>query len=388
MLSTNVFWFLWSGNTVPGRIITAAIVALGGAAGSAAVRHRRRYSGRESQTLDEVRAKLRRMLDAQQPDDPEPGSTPLPPQPVELHELREHVPPDTLIGDRLAALARMKQARVKVNAETLQQMTLLRESASASLAFPGYAVDLAMMLGMLGTFIGLCLMLLQMQGVLPGAAGAPDDSAFTAAATSLGNIIASKKTAFVTTLIGLVCAISVSGLNFLLARAQSAFYDGLERFTTGELLPATVPQAEDESAMEKLSLQLGDSFSQLGSLADHHTQNLERIEAMETAFGTIVESIRTITLQAARAPADETTGALTHVITQLAVTNDSLTKISRNLATVPQPAPLRTGSDAASRRDAPPKGSVGALLSGIRNLPAVPVAAVGVVLLLLFWATH
>jgi hypothetical protein len=379
MLASELFSFLWQGNSVPGRIITLALLGLGGTAGAAALRNRARYRGRETRALDDVQGTLRRALAEQQPESPEPGAEPLPPQPVELQTLRERAPADTLIGERLAALARMQAARVKVNLDALQQMTRLRESASPGLAFPGYAVDLAMMLGMLGTFIGLCLMLLQMQGVLPGAAGAQTDGAFAQAATSLGSIIASKKTAFVTTLIGLVCAIGISALNFLLARAQSVFYERLERFTTEELLPATLPQAEGESAMEKLSLQLSDAFAQLGSLTQHHTANLDRIEAMETAFGTIVENIRTVTTHAARAPAEETAGAMTSVTAQLAATSDSLARIARTMASAPAPSRVELAP-------AQGRGPWEELSSALRRLPLISAALGGAALWLIIRA--
>lgn len=379
MSAHDVFSFVWQGNSLPGQVITLFLLALGGTAVGAALRHRTRYQGRETRALDDVQGTLRRALAEQQPENPEPGAEPLPPQPVELHLLRERAPADTLIGERLAALARMQQARVKVNVDALQQMTRLRESASPGLAFPGYAVDLAMMLGMLGTFIGLCLMLLQMQDVLPGAAGARSDGAFAQAATSLGSIIASKKTAFVTTLIGLVCAIVISGLNFMLARAQSAFYERLERFTTEELLPATLPQAESESAMEKLSLQLSDSFAQLGTVAQNHEANLRRIEGMQIAFGTIVEEIRAITTHAARAPAEETAGAMTSVNAQLAATTHSLASIARALSATP--TPHRPGFTAPA-----PGTPWEELFAALRRLPLAPVALGGAALWLIIRA--
>jgi biopolymer transport protein ExbB/TolQ len=302
------------------------IVAVGIVAALAAIWHRARYRGRESRALEDVRGRLRRLQSA----DRQAKKQAEPPAPVELRLLREHVAARTLIGDRLEALGRMKQARAKANVAALQQMTVLRESASVSLALPGYAVDVSMMLGLLGTFIGLCMMLQQMQVVEN--AGANDPRSFTQAGVILGHIITSKKTAFATTLVGLACAISLSGLNFFLARAQSGFYDRLERFTTEELLPATLPLEEDETAAERLSLQLTDTFAQLGTLTEHHTQNLERLEAMETAFATIVDGIRTLTRQSARGPAEETSGALTAVVKQLAGANDALVKIAATVA--------------------------------------------------------
>ncbi len=327
MTDHSLIALLWTGNTSIGRLILLLLLALGVAAGAAALRHRARYA-REQRTLDDVKGKLQRLRDAEQPEN---GKPPLP-APVDLTELRENVDPKTLIGDRLETLARMKQARVKVNVDALQQMTVLRENASFGLAFPGYAIDAAMMLGMLGTFVGLCLMLLQMQSVLPSASGVPASGGFAEAAQSLGGIIASKKTAFVTTLVGLTCAIVISGLNFLLARAQSAFYDALERFTAAELLPATMPAVEDETAMEKLSLQLSDTFAMLGTLAGSHEKNLDRVQEMQAAFGAIVDSIRAITQQSARGPAEEAAGALTTLVRQLGDSNDALVRVAETVA--------------------------------------------------------
>lgn len=328
MTDHTLIALLWTGNSGTGRLILLLLLGLGSTAGALALRHRSRYQ-RERRTLDDVQARLRRMRAAEEPAE---GEKALPPAPVELQALRENVDPTTIIGDRLETLARMKQARVKVNVGALQQMTILRESASPGLAFPGYAVDLAMMLGMLGTFVGLCMMLLQMQSVLPSASGVPSSSGFAEAAQSLGGIIASKKTAFVTTLVGLTCAIVISGLNFLLARAQSAFYDALERFTTAELLPATMPAVEDETAMEKLSLQLSDTFAMLGTLAGSHEKNMDRVQEMQAAFGAIVDSIRAITQQSARGPAEEAAGALTTLVRQLGDSNDALVKVAESVA--------------------------------------------------------
>lgn len=383
MSDQGIFALVWQGNTGFGRVVLLALLALGAVAASAAMRHRTRYR-REKRTLGDVRARLQRLQAAEQGDAAEPPAEgarlPLP-APVSLRELSEGVPPDTLIGDRLAALARMKQARVKVNVDALQQMTVLRESASFGLAFPGYAVDLAMMLGMLGTFVGLCLMLLQMQGVLPGASGLPAAGGFAEAAASLGSIIASKKTAFVTTLAGLACAITVSFLNFLLARAQADFYDALERFTTAELLPATVPAVEDETAMEKLSLQLGDTFSRLGSLSDEQAGNVERLQEMQLAFGAIVESIRAITQQSARGPAEEAAGALTTLVKQLGDANDALVKVSESM--VRGAAEQRRQALAAERRAETVGTWVDDGLSILRRNPVPALVGAGVVISLL-----
>jgi len=89
---------------------------------------------------------------------------------------------------------------------------------------------------------------------------------------------------------------------------------------------------EDETAMEKLSLQLSDTFASLGSLSEHHAGNLERLQEMEAAFGAIVGSIRAITQQSARGPAEEAAGALTTLVKQLGDANDALVKVAEQVA--------------------------------------------------------
>lgn len=345
----GILYLIWQGNTGIGRVFTLLLLGLGCAAAWIALRHAHRYRHGETGALDSVRAALARAREKELADaeaqadeteaedgwaDPDGAGDVHARRPpvIPLDLLQKSAPADSLIGDRLAELARMKQARARVTVDALQQMTVMRENARAGLAFPGYAVDLCTMGGMLGTFIGLCLMLLQMQGVMPGS-GVPAAGGFAEASASLGAIIASKKTAFVTTLIGLACAIVVSFFNFLLVRAQSAFYDALERFTVGELLPATVPAVEDESVMEKLSLQLAESFARLGDIARIQEKSGELQKGMQEAFSATVESIRSLALQAAaRGPDTEAGGALAGLVKQMADANASLVRTAEAAA--------------------------------------------------------
>jgi hypothetical protein len=214
----------------------------------------------------------------------------------------------------------------------LQQMTILKESAKSTLAFPAYVVSLAMMLGLFGTFIGLSLMIQNMQVALPNISGTSSTVNWTASVNNLTKIIAGKKTAFSATLAGLACSIFLSWLNFLLARSQSNFYDRLERFTTEELLPATVPAIEDESVMEKLSMQLGDSFERLREITSDNAHNVEQMVAMERAFATTVESIRSITERDAAAPAAGLP-EMSNIIGHLAQVNSSVITVT---AQIPQ----------------------------------------------------
>jgi hypothetical protein len=401
MSEHGFLYLVWQGNSGIGRGFTLLLLALGVAAGWIALWHTSRYRQREAGALRAVRGALaraqdkhREALDEALAKAEEAGEEPPPTEMPVIEPLELLRPEDktTLVGDRLAEIARMKKARVRVQVEALQQMTVMRENARPGLAFPGYAVDLCTMGGMLGTFVGLCLMLLQMQGVLPGDGGTTAGG-FAEASASLGGIIASKKTAFVTTLVGLFCAIVVSFLNFLLVRAQSAFYDQLERFTVSELLPATVPGVENERAMERVSLQLAESFATLTELSRRQEQSAELQKAMQEALGATVESIRGLALQAAhRAPEADSAAALAPVVQQMAEANAALVRTARSVAeSARRPEPYGDGRPPRARGWGALVSELGGLAADtvgeMRRNPVLAVAGMGgaMVLATILW---
>jgi len=323
---------LWRNNTDSGRVVILLILGLGTIGMACALWHRSRYAGVERQSLDSVRGRLRRAQEARAAapaDEDTPSIAPA----VPLEELAKGIPVRTLIGDRLGTIAKMRTARAKINVEALQQSTILKESARWSLALPAYIVSVVMMLGLLGTFIGLSYMVVDIHKAFPAAGADADSSKWAESVGSLGRILAGKKTAFSATLAGIFLSIVVSAFNFGLARAQSAFYDALERFTGEELLPATVPAFDDETPWEKLSTQLGDSFERLQKLTADQARSVEQMSAIEKVFGTVIENIERITQRAATAPLQGLTGEMTNVIGQLTEVNGAVVGLT---AVLPQ----------------------------------------------------
>jgi len=320
----QLFDIIWSNNSPSGKLIILLIIVVGAVAISCVKQHLLRYQRSELKWLNQVRGRLRQALQArpaaQQTEEDKKQLVQL----VNLRELSEAIPTQSLIGDRLTAIAKMKAAQVKVNVNVLQQMTALNESSKMSLAIPGYTVGLAMLLGLLGTFIGLALMAQEIQIDLKVID--PDQLSKT-----LGRIIKGLQTAFSTTLVGLACSICVSAFNFRLGRVQSAFYDHLERFTAEELLPVTVPAVEDETVLEKVTLQLDQHFSRLEEITKDHTQNVEHLMAMEEAFGKIINNIRELTHREANRPGQELTGEMTTVLRDLTQVNGAIVKLTESI---------------------------------------------------------
>jgi biopolymer transport protein ExbB/TolQ len=232
-------------------IFVSLITLLGLVASGTAILHMRRYNRTEGDALQYVIDKLNRM--------PKPGAdsseadAPRVRRLVPVADLLAGINPHRLIADRLSLIQKLRESHTKVNLAALQQMTLARESSSVTLGLPSFAASLSMMLGLLGTVIGLAIMVQHIGEKMPDnlmdpAAVANWENAFRGALEAM-------RFGFSSTMTGIAAAIVVGFLNQRLAHSQAAFFDRLDRFTAEALLPATVPATEDESLLEKVSTQ-------------------------------------------------------------------------------------------------------------------------------------
>lgn len=341
--SLQVVWeSLWGSNNLVGRSIIVVILFLLALAWAAAHKHRRRYRKKESGDLKKVEAKLiawrNELQSPTQPKDDQPvddgkqdpeGEAFVPPVVplADLSELRLGTRPTSLIHERLAAIERMRQYHVKISVDTLQQLSIARETARPGLKLPNFAAGSAMMLGMLGTFIGLALMVQEIDLRLPLGL---EDLTFESWTESIGDIrvvLGGMRTAFSTTLVGLTASILASIWGFRLRQAQAVFFERLDRFTTQELLPATVPIIEDESLLEQVSRKLEHSFSRVEELVVLNQETLRDLGGIEKSFLQIVKEIRSITKS-------EATRNLERVIDELARANSSILALVDHLPRV------------------------------------------------------
>ncbi|MGO9145111.1 MAG: hypothetical protein ACLQDF_01980 [Desulfomonilia bacterium] len=349
----NVIWFQNSG---PGQIFVLFILLIFIAAVISALHHTRRYRVYETQNLKTVEAKYDRIrghsdtagsADDKGEEDKKPISGM-----VDIDELRKGVPDGSVIGDRLKLLSQLRQAETKVNPVALQEMTRSREASRIWLSFPSFAVNLLLVVGLLGTFVGLAIMIqdislddLVMQNVSVG----PNEAA---AASQMDNqsgdrveglkknlfvqltgIMRGMRTKFSTTLVGLACAILCSFINLRLSHAQAAFFDRLDRFTTVDLLPGTIPAIEGETLMEKISLQLERNFSQLEDLAKRHKTVSQEINDIQKAFKDILDNVRQASKSEASGRLGDLLGQMATVIQQLGTVQLALKGLTEKLPT-------------------------------------------------------
>ncbi len=298
---------IWADNSLPGRSIVLIIGCLLLWAVRAGSRHLRRYR-KEGANLSLLMQKLRQAT-APKPaplgEGAEPKGAPGVGEPerlearhvspADLASLRKGLDPESLIAERLEAIEKLRTRQVKVSPNALQQLSLARDEARPGMAVPGAVGGLAIMLGLLGTFIGLAIMVQQVQFVLPESSGIITVNSWTRSVENISRVLGGIKTAFSCSLVGIVCAILASLLNFRLRTTQALFFETLERFTTEELLPAAVPAVEDESLLDRVSLQLENSFTRLEEIYRQNQDSLKDLTGAQLAFVDIVEEIRKIT---------------------------------------------------------------------------------------------
>lgn len=312
----TLFDVIWGANSDVGRGLVLIIVAVAIYATRCAIIHTGRYRRFETANLACVE---RALEEAQTHND---VSTPRDEQRsrlakiVAIDRLRESAKPNSIIGDRLTLLAQLRASQVKVSVSALQEISLARESSLGSLRFPGFAVGLLMLIGLLGTFIGIAMIVQHIS--------VSDNSTLEAVRGQIGGALVGMKTKFSTTMVALFCAILLSLLNFRLAQVQSAFFERLDRFTNAQLLPATIPAIEDETLLEKISLQLENSFSRLDDLAKQNVDHSVEINAIQSGFASVVQNLRDTMRSDSPERIQMVIGKLSAVLEQIVGMNESV----------------------------------------------------------------
>jgi biopolymer transport protein ExbB/TolQ len=393
-----LFDSLWGENSPLGKLIISCILFLLLRATLAAWRHLRRYRN-EAANLDRVSARLAQWRAQRETDaaeappavtegpkaeppaapaaDIQPTSPPAPPaestmgapsaepaawrslagsrdlEAVDVDVLREGVDPRSLIYERLEAIGKMRRHQVKINPATLQELTAARELARRGMATPSFAAATAMMLGLLGTIVGLAIMAQRIYFALPGSAAGTTPDTWANAFQNVTAVLTGIKVAFSTSLVGILCAVIASSLAHALRLRQRAFAERLERFTAEELLPATVPSVEDESLLERVTFQIENAFLQLDDVFRQNALAIKEMTGAQEAFVDIVEEIRRVTKS-------EASRNLEGIVEQVGATNRAVLKLVEQIPALG--AAIESGQRRAADR----------LAERLATMPAAP----------------
>lgn len=241
---------------------------------------------------------------------------------VPITSLRENVSKNAvLIQDRLDTIERLEQFHIKLNVEALQNLSIASEDERWQIKVPGMLISISIMLGMLGTFIGLTLMVANIVEVLPEET--ENISEILKATSNMRGLMSGVSSAFSTTLIGLIGTILATLMNTYLQQKQIEVFATLENFTINKLLPHTIPNIEDENVLENITHNLDASFSNLERTIHDNKAILGELGQVQVGFKAIVDDVRKITLR-------ESSSELTSVINHLITMNNRLREVSQH----------------------------------------------------------
>jgi biopolymer transport protein ExbB/TolQ len=315
-------------NSAEGLAIVITLIVLLAISVYFALSHTARYQGVETNLLEKVIDRLRRMVNSKEVDDPR----------YVIEQLITCIPRegkgrlrDSLIGDRLLAILKMRGSQAKVNVQALQEMSIAKENSRKGLGFPSFVIGFAMLLGLLGTIIGLTRMVQTIHLTLPSSADSLTPDKWSQSLDHVRDVLSSMKSAFSATLVGLICSITSSLLNLRLEKVQSRLFEKLERFTVEELLPRTAPSIEDETLLENVSKQMERYFDELQEVAERNNQTIQELSAAQKAFGITIAHVEQMSKGSSAGGVQEVIGHLTGVIGELHSTNEAVVKLTDRL---------------------------------------------------------
>ncbi len=307
-IQETLYLLFWESNSPFARVIIILIGASWLIATGIFLSHRRRYN-RENRSIAQVEKKLLTWQAEQNQvvtpeveesedevtDDSQEEDEDIIYQPtMNIGLLQENLSAKTAIHQRLSTLSQLKKARVKVSVDVLQKLTRAGEAKKWTVNFPSYVMNLTMLLGMLGTFYGLTIMVQEIGHQLSDLEQAGIDD-FQSSLNGIKNVLGGVNTAFSTTLAGLACTLVVSAYNFVLKQSQAAFFDYLESVTAEKLLPFTFPHLEEGDVLDEISDRLKDSFEELNDTIDKNNDTLQNLDGIYARFNDIISQVREIT---------------------------------------------------------------------------------------------
>ena len=209
-----------------------------------------------------------------------------------LKELESMARDGSHIRHRIVAIRRLRAHQVKVNLDTLQQLTWAEERTRRGIETPRQVAGWVMMLGVVGTFVGLSDMVQEIRIHIPEGQVGVDD--MIASLKDLKNVLQGMQTAFSTSVDGMLVALLSAWFAFSVQRLQGQMFSVLESVTVGKLIPASVSSLDDDSILERISIQMEQAFAHLESVTEQNLSSMQEFSAAQGALQSIVKDVQAI----------------------------------------------------------------------------------------------
>ncbi len=210
---------------------------------------------------------------------------------LDPNALLQEVGAASLIQQRIEVIKRLRSRRVVVNLRLLQELSLANLEARRELAMPGRIAQLVMMFGILGTFLGLAMMVQEIEFAVPDPQNLTIES-WTRGLESLTAVMGGIKTAFSTSLFGLAAAAFLTWIAHRIEDRRAKYLFQLEQFTVRDLLPALAPDLEDREMLDAVSRRMEDAFDSLEESFERNDQALAKLSGIHESYLTLVDQLR------------------------------------------------------------------------------------------------
>ena len=184
------------------------------------------------------------------------------------NELHATIPANSIIGRRIENLFQVRYVG-HLTCDTFKDILYTEELEKTSL--PRYLTGSFVLLGLIGTVMGLSHSVVQMQPIL-GKLNAASD--LTSLANALTETLNGMRTAFSATIAGILATVLMAFFSYLYGRYATGFLTGLESFTTVRLIPFFLVPSAEEAA-----IRFADSMSKSAKALNRTADPLEKVSS-------------------------------------------------------------------------------------------------------------
>jgi len=205
-------------------------------------------------------------------------------------KILENIPLHSVIGRRIQNLFKIRYVG-DLTFESLREQLFSEESEKT--AFCRYLASIFILLGLIGTVLGLSQSVIALQPLLSELSDIADLSNISRA---ISTTLSGMRTAFSATIAGIGATVILTFINFLYGKYSTSFLIKMESFTTLSLAPYFLVPTREEAAIRfadsltKGAEMLDGSTKPLLEVSEHLKESVTKIDSFTTNFTNTAEN--------------------------------------------------------------------------------------------------
>ena len=213
----------------------------------------------------------------------------------ELNEIlvSENISSESIIGKTISSIILLKNKGLKINIPVIREYIFFSEYTNKGLNNLRFLGSQSMLLGMLGTFIGLIIMISELSGSLANI----KEGGILQGIKDVQNSLNGVQTAFLTTLFGLLASLLVSFLKKIIDQKFDDFFKQYDFFLFQRIVPYALNLNEQEghAIISEMTRELNSSFKEINSSLQKNEKIISGLNHIHTKFDQIITNVKNIT---------------------------------------------------------------------------------------------